>query len=74
MTREAALLGTPTSAVFVGRPGAADAALVRLGLLHDLRGPGLPAFVKRATSRRVVADTGRDEILRAIDQALTKVP
>jgi uncharacterized protein len=74
MTRESALLGTPTYTVFVGQLAAADAALVRLGLLHDLRGAGLPAFVKRASSQRVVAETGRDEILRAIDQALTEVP
>jgi predicted glycosyltransferase len=73
MTRESALLGTPTYTVFVGQPAAADAALARLGLLRDLRGAGLPAFVKRASPQRVVTETGRDEILRAIDLALTEV-
>jgi predicted glycosyltransferase len=63
MTRESALLGTPTYTVFMGRPAAADAALMRLGLLKDLRAPGLPAFVKRTRSPRVVPETEREKIL-----------
>jgi predicted glycosyltransferase len=73
MTRESALLGTPTYTVFMGRPAAADAALMRLGLLHDLRPPGLPTFVKRRQPHRTVARTGRQEILSAIDHALASI-
>jgi hypothetical protein len=46
MTRESALLGTATYTVFIGRPGAVDEELMRLGLLHDLRAQGLPVFAK----------------------------
>lgn len=55
MTRESALLGTPTYTVFAGRPSAVDAELIRLGKLHDLRAPGsVPNFAKRAGPRRGV--------------------
>ena len=73
MTRESALLGTPTYTVFMGRPAAADAALMRLGLLRDLPPPGLPEFVKRTRPPRIVSDTERDKILGTIDHALTQV-
>jgi predicted glycosyltransferase len=73
MTRESALLGTPTYTVFMGRRAAADDALMRLGLLKDLRPPGLPAFVKRTRSQRTVLETEREKILCTIEQALTQV-
>ena len=63
MTRESALLGTPTYTAFIGRPAAVDAELIRLGLLRDLRDSGLPAFVKRAGPPRVVSEARRGEIL-----------
>lgn len=37
MTRESAVLGTPTYTIFAGRLAGVDAELIRQGLLHDLR-------------------------------------
>ena len=73
MTRESALLGTPTYTAFIGRPAAVDAELIRLGLLRDLRDSGLPAFVKRAGPPRVVSDARRGEILGTIGKALVEL-
>jgi predicted glycosyltransferase len=48
MTRESAILGTPTYTVFAGRLAAVDAALVNAGRLHDLRASGTrPRFEKK---------------------------
>ena len=48
MTRESALLGTPTYTVFLGELAAQDAELIRLGRIVDLRGEGaLPAVERR---------------------------
>jgi predicted glycosyltransferase len=48
MNRESALLGTPTYTAFAARLAAVDSELMRLGLLHDLRDPGVePRFVKK---------------------------
>ena len=48
MTRESAVLGTPTYTVFAGRLAGVDAELIRLGLLHDLReGAEPPRLVKK---------------------------
>jgi uncharacterized protein len=48
MSREAALLGTPTYTVFAGRLAAVDAALIALGRLHDLRAVSEgPVWAKR---------------------------
>jgi predicted glycosyltransferase len=73
MTRESALLGTPTYTVFIGRLAAVDRELIRLGLLRDLRDRGLPTFVKRTGPPRVVSEARRREILRAIGEALVEV-
>ena len=53
MTRESAFLGTPTYTVFMGRPAAGDAELMRLGLLRDLRSGGLPDIRKAVTAAPV---------------------
>ena len=37
MTRESALLGTPTYTVFAGKLASVDAKLIHDGRLHDLR-------------------------------------
>jgi predicted glycosyltransferase len=50
MTRESALLGTPTYTVFLAELAAVDAELIRRGLLVDLRAGGLPVVVKRPAS------------------------
>jgi len=73
MTRESALLGTPTYTVFIGRPAAVDTELMRLGLLHDLRTGGRPAFEKRSASTRSVPEEGRRDVLDTIRKALTEV-
>jgi predicted glycosyltransferase len=73
MTRESALLGTPTYTIFIGRPAAVDAELIRLGLLHDLRTGGRPAFAKRAASHRPVPEERRLEVLETIRKALAAV-
>ena len=73
MTRESALLGTPTYTVFIGRPAAVDAELMRLGLLYDLRAGGRPIFAKRSGPARPVTEEARREVLDAIHQALTEV-
>jgi predicted glycosyltransferase len=73
MTREAALLGTPTYTVFMGRPAAVDSELMRLGLLHDLRGGGRPAFEKRSAASRPVPEEKRRDVLDIIRKALSEV-
>ena len=72
MTRESALLGTPTYTVFIGRLAAVDAELMRLGLLSDLRMGGRPAFAKRSASIRPVPEEGRRDVLDTIQKALTE--
>lgn len=48
MTRESAVLGTPTYTVFAGRLAGVDAELIRQGLLHDLREAGAaPGYEKK---------------------------
>ena len=52
MTRESALLGTPTYTVFLGELAAQDAELIRLGRIVDLRSEGaLPAVERRPNTR-----------------------
>jgi hypothetical protein len=70
MTRESALLGTPTYTVFIGRPASVDAELVRLGLLRDLRTGGTPAFAKRPLFP--IPAGPPDEILNTISEALAE--
>jgi predicted glycosyltransferase len=53
MTREAALLGTPTYTVFLAELAAVDAELIRRGLIVDLREPGgLPVVAKKPGDAR----------------------
>jgi predicted glycosyltransferase len=72
MTRETALLGTPTYTVFLGELAAQDAELIRLGRIVDLRAEGtLPAVERRATPTEP-QDSGRakeilDLVLRTVD-------
>jgi len=72
MTRESALLGTPTYTVFLGELAAVDAELIRLGRIVDLRSERtLPAVERRSKSaERLDADRAReviDVVLRAVD-------
>jgi predicted glycosyltransferase len=72
MTRESAILGTPTYTVFAGRLAAVDAELIRSGRLVDLRAPASRVrFEKKATARESDADA--NPILGAIKNALQAV-
>ena len=62
MTREAALLGTPTYTLFAGELAAVDAELIRLGRIVDLRHGGLP----RVERRPLPADSPDPDRARAI--------
>ena len=74
MTRESALLGTPTYTAFAGRLAAVDAELMRAGLLGDLRRPDLePEFVKKAPNVPAVSADHAEAILRTIRAALRRV-
>ena len=74
MSRESALLGTPTYTVFSGRLAAVDAELIRRGLLYDLRQPGVaPSFVKKDGAGNSVPRERRDPILECITGALAEV-
>ena len=72
MTRESALLGTSTYTVFIGRPAAVDAELMRQGLLRDLRTGGQPVFEKRSAPTRPVPEERRREVLDTIRKALNE--
>ena len=72
MTRESALLGTPTYTVFLGELAAQDAELIRLGRIVDLRGEGaLPAVERRPRptepQRAGRAEEILDVVLRTVD-------
>ncbi len=74
MTRESAVLGTPTYTVFAGRLAAVDAELIRLGRLHDLRQPGNePRFEKRVARSQPVPAERAAPILEAVSAALADV-
>jgi hypothetical protein len=74
MNRESALLGTPTYTVFAGELGAADAQLIRDGLMHDLRDAATrPRFEKKPDGRRCVPRERRDAILGVVTSALAAV-
>jgi predicted glycosyltransferase len=71
MTRESALLGTPTYTVFAGELAAADRALIEDGRLVDLRDPSTrPAFQKRSSApsppERERADAIGERVVSAI--------
>jgi uncharacterized protein len=72
MTRESAILGTPTYTVFAGRLAAVDAELIRSGRLVDLRAPATRVrFEKVSAAREPSADA--NPILGAIENALKAV-
>jgi uncharacterized protein len=71
MNRESALLGTPTYTAFAGRLAAVDAELMRLGLLHDLRDPGVePTLTKKDPELRLPQRGSPDRILATIRAAV----
>jgi predicted glycosyltransferase len=73
MTREAAVLGTPTYTVFAGRLAGVDAELIRRGLLHDLRDGSVVAdFVKKVPAAGD-SEHRSEPILRAVVDTLEQV-
>jgi predicted glycosyltransferase len=73
MSRESALLGTPTYTVFAGKLAAVDAELMRRGLLHDLRdAESVPVFQKKKTSERPPLH-GSEAILETVIRTLRDV-
>jgi len=72
MTRESALLGTPTYTVFLGELAAQDAELIRLGRIVDLRAEGALPSVERRPKTTEPERAGRaeeimDVVLRTVD-------
>jgi predicted glycosyltransferase len=72
MTRESALLGTPTYTVFLGELAAQDAELIRLGRIVDLRPEGTLPAVERRPNRTEPQGAARaqqilDVVLRTVD-------
>jgi len=63
MTRESALLGTPTYTVFLAELAAVDAELIRLGKLIDLREGGFPPVARRRVTAAPKNDSRAAEIL-----------
>jgi predicted glycosyltransferase len=78
MTRESALLGTPTYTVFAGELAAVDAELIRQGRIADLRAEGLPEIARRpATARRSdEASAGHivEVVVETVDGAAATAP
>ena len=73
MSRESALLGTPTYTVFAGALAAVDAELIRMGRMRDLRDPATtPHFAKRGHEPVPVAPARRREILGTVERVLVE--
>ncbi len=70
MTRESALLGTPTCTVFAGRLAAADAELIRLGRIQDLRTASVPQFRKKPPRNPLADQATADAILDVLLQTI----
>jgi predicted glycosyltransferase len=74
MTRESALLGTPTYTVFAGRLAAVDEALIRQGRLVDARPRGVhPRFEKRGRAGPSVTAERGEAILETAIEAIRAV-
>ena len=74
MTREAALLGTPTYTVFLAELAAVDAELIRRGLIVDLRDPGgLPVVAKKPGDAIRVTHERSDAIYGVVVATLQEV-
>lgn len=75
MTRESAILGTPTYTVFAGKLAAVDAALIAAGRLHDLRAPETHVrFEKKPVQVTTAVHTAdADAVMSAISSAIASV-
>jgi hypothetical protein len=73
MTREAALLGTPTYTVFAAELAAVDAELIRMGRLADLRVTGYPDVTRKRTTTEGVREQDAARVMNAVLEALEAV-
>jgi predicted glycosyltransferase len=73
MTRESALLGTPTYTVFLGELAAVDAELMRLGKLVDLRTDGFPDVTRRPASKERPEPSRAAAILSTVVTSVERV-
>jgi predicted glycosyltransferase len=73
MTRESALLGTPTYTVFAGELAAVDAELIREGRMVDLRAEGLPEIARRSTTRHSGDEARAGHILEVVAETVDEV-
>jgi predicted glycosyltransferase len=73
MTREAALLGTPTYTAFAAELAAVDAELIRTGKLVDLRAGGVPDVTRGARAGAGVTEADAERVLKAVLEALATV-
>jgi predicted glycosyltransferase len=74
MTRESALLGTPTYTVFGGELAAQDAELIRLGRIVDLRAEGArPAVERRPDATRPRSVERAAEIMEVVLDTVDRV-
>jgi predicted glycosyltransferase len=72
MTRESALLGTPTYTVFLAELAAVDAELIRLGKLVDLREGGSPSLERRHSTASSGNGRRASAILDVVIQVVEK--
>lgn len=72
MSREAALLGTPTYTLFAGPLGAVDRALLARGAMRDLRTGPLPALRPRPRPFEPIPAARADAILETVTGALAE--
>jgi hypothetical protein len=73
MTREAALLGTPTYTAFAAELAAVDAELIRTGRLVDLRLEGVPDVSRKTTPTTGVSQQDAARVMDAVLAALDAV-
>jgi predicted glycosyltransferase len=75
MTRESALIGTPTYTVFLGKLASVDAELIRQGRIVDLRDQGGLPTIERRSQPMSTRDNRNaraiiDVVLRTLDDAV----
>ena len=73
MTRESALLGTPTYTVFMAELAAVDAELIRQERIVDLRAGGAPLVARRKTERKTPGGACAARILAVVLSVLDDV-
>ena len=73
MTRESAVLGTPTWTIFAGRLAGVDAELIRRGRLHDLRDRDDPPPFAHKDAAAELPSSRADAILDVVLETILSV-